>query len=295
MTDRELLEILFNEMKDMRHEFSEVKRNFCETKNMCKQTNGEDGDPTHISEIRFENQSWTGATFTVYYSRKNWSGSSYTDHLDSGNLYLGQSKTITFGKISPDITGTLCPTNDKGIRVESSFNSSTCKQKWILDPQANLRAKYRATGSEFSLHLHFDGTEVVSPPVPQGDGDLKIVNTCNVSTLQGLLQQVIIQENGKDYFSTTWDTHNAESEYHVGLKKGANYSIHMREVYNMAMPSELPAYVYINAFINISNCQAHDGILTLIGTGAPTGKEDYMFDYNGKHYNYTATLNIQDS
>ena len=61
------------------------------------------------------------------------------------------------------------------------------------------------------------------------------------------------------------------------------------------MPQEVPAYIYINAYINIVNCQAHDGTLTIKGTGSPAGKEDYTLDYNGKHYDYTQTLNIQDS
>lgn len=61
------------------------------------------------------------------------------------------------------------------------------------------------------------------------------------------------------------------------------------------MPQEVPAYIYINAYINIVNCQAHDSTLTIKGTGSPAGKEDYTLDYNGKHYDYTQTLNIQDS
>lgn len=251
--------------------------------------------PIHISAIRFENESATIANFSFSYIwQDGYSKDTRTFSVESGSLYLGQSKEITFDSMSPDSAGNMCPTTDEGIRVESMFNHNTCKQKWILDPNANLRAKYRATGSEFSLTLHYDSTEPVSPPVPTGYGDLKIVNTCGVSTEQGLLQQVVIQEDGKDYFSKTWDTHNASSAYHVGLKKGANYSIHMREVYNLAMPGELPVYVYINAYINIQNCQAHDGTLTLIGTGLPTGSENYTFDYNGKHYDYTQTLNISE-
>lgn len=251
--------------------------------------------PTHISEIRFDNESWTISSFELKYSYKELMGDVVKTQVETDALYKGQKQTISFAKISPDITGALCPTIKNGIRVESSFNSDTCNQRWLLDPDANLRAIYRATGTEFKLTLHYDGTETVYPPVPAGDGDLCITNTCGVSTLQGLLQQVIIKENGANYFSKTWDTSNASESVHVGLKKGANYAIQLREVYNMAMPSDVPAYVYINAYINIKNCQAHNGTLTLIGTGVPTGKEDYTLTYNNTTYQYSATLNIQDA
>ena len=156
-------------------------------------------EPIHISEMRFENESWTGSTFYIDYTRKELSGAEYTAQIASGNLYLGQSKIVTFEHLSPDATGTLCRTNEKGIRVQSAFNSSTCEERYILDPNANCRAKYRATGTEFKITLHFDGTEVVNPPVPAGEGDLKIVNACSVSTEKGLLQQVMIKENGNNY------------------------------------------------------------------------------------------------
>lgn len=253
-------------------------------------------EPIHISEIRFHNDSWFTASFEFEFIYTEWNGSTYTSKMESTNMYKGKVKILTFNNVSPDARGNFCPTVENSIRVYTAFfNYETNGQKWILDPNANLRAKYRATGPIFNPSLHFDGTEQVSPPVPPGAGDLKLVNTCGVSTEQGLLQQVIIKENGNNYFSKTWDTHNADSVYHVGLKKGANYAIQMREVYNLSPPREIPAYVYINAYINIQNCQAHDGTIKLIGTGFPTGKEDYTFDYNGKHYTYTQTLNIQDA
>lgn len=250
-------------------------------------------EPQRISEIQFYNDSCTASYFTVRYLQKEWNGDIYERSMATGNLYWGQRETMNVGKevINREY---LCPTVENGIRVDSAFNHDTCDEKWIFDPEANCRAKYRASGSEFNLKLNYDGTEEISPPIQPGEGELKLINTCGVSTLQGLLQQVIIEENGKGFFSKTWDTHNAGSVYRVGLKKGANYFIHLREVYNMAMPQEVPAYIYMDAYINIHNCQAHDGSLTLIGTGVPTGKEDYTFEYNGKHYGYAQTLNIED-
>ncbi|MDD3363208.1 MAG: hypothetical protein PHW34_16225 [Hespellia sp.] len=252
------------------------------------------GDAEHISEIRFDNESWTGSYFTVSFTQREFSGAEYTDRIETETLYLGQSKTVTFENISRGGIGYLPPTIQNGIRVDSTFNSDTCAQTWVLDPNANLRAKYRATGTEFNITLHYDGTEPVSSPVQPGEGDLKIENSCHVSTQHGLLQQVIIKENDHVCFSKTWDTHNESSVYHVGLKKDLNYSILLREAYNMAGPTDIPAFVYINSFINIMHCQAHDGTLKLIGTGFPTGKADYTFDYNGQHYDYSPTLNIDD-
>jgi hypothetical protein len=208
----------------------------------------------HIAEIRFDNESWTGSSFSVTFTQKDYSGAEYSDKIDSGNLYLYQTKILTFENISRCGSDYLPPTEANGIKVEASFTSDTCSQRWILDPNANLRAKYRATGTEFKIKLHFDGTEEISSPVQPGEGDLRIENNCNVSTEQGLIQQVIIKENGNDYFSKTWDTHNKSSIAHVGLKKGANYAILLREAYNMAGPTDVPAFIYMNAFINIRTC-----------------------------------------
>lgn len=114
---------------------------------------------THISAIQFSNQSWTGVTFKLFYSYKEWSGLRVIGQMDTGNLYLGQSKTITFEKISPDSTGSFCVTEENGIRVDSAYNSDICTQQWVLDPNANLCAIYRATGSEFKLKLEFEKTK----------------------------------------------------------------------------------------------------------------------------------------
>ncbi len=55
----------------------------------------------------------------------------------------------------------------------------------------------------------------------------------------------------------------------------------------------------MNGFAYLMSKNSLDALMdtkfdSIYRTGFPTGKEDYTFDYNGQHYDYSPTLNIDD-
>lgn len=238
----------------------------------------------NAQEIRFTNGAWVGA---------NWGYVEDDDQFSfDGCCYLGQSITYNLVELmSPNMSNQIKPTYSTGFHLDDGFGDTI-----VIDPNSNKRVKYRITGTEFSIKSHFDGIEDIAPPVPAGQGILSISCSAPVSTEKGYIEQIIVNESGTTKFSNTYDTSNAGEVFKVGLINGKSYDITLIQKFNIAMPTEVPAWITATREVTLSNAvePGNDMNLTIEGANVSVGTQlwySVSYGSNNWHLNDNVTIN----